>query len=72
LKKYGISEWKRNLKNPGRISLKAKHFIYLCSVVQCVKLTFMIKNFEFRKMKRSNAIELLKLSIEKVLKKYGK
>jgi len=27
---------------------------------------------EFRKVKRSNGIELLKFSIEKVLKKYGK
>jgi len=30
----------------SRISLKAKHFIYLCSVVQCAKLSFMIKDFE--------------------------
>jgi len=27
---------------------------------------------EFRKMKRSNGVELLKFSIEKVLNKYGK
>ena len=42
---------------------KAHH--YLCSVVQCVKLCFMMKNFE---KKRSNGIELLKFSIEKVFK----
>jgi len=35
-----------NGKYPSRISLKAKHFNILCGVVQCVKLSFMIKNFE--------------------------
>jgi len=29
-------------------------------------------NKEFRKMERSNGIELIRFSIEKVLKKYGK
>jgi len=31
------------IKYLSRILLKAKH---LCSVIQCVKLSFMIKNFE--------------------------
>jgi len=44
---------------------KDKAIQYLCSVEQCVKLSFMIKKFE--KMKRSNGIELFKFSI---LKRY--
>jgi len=48
-----------NQKYLSRILLKAKQFIYLCSVVQCVKLSSMIKNFE-------------KWREVVVLKKYGK
>jgi len=45
---------------PNRILLKAKH-------LQCVKLSFMIKNFEKWKV-----IELVEFSVEKVLNKHGK
>ena len=44
-KKYGNSKWKRNLKYMSRIFLKAKHFHWLCSAVQCEKLSFMSENF---------------------------
>jgi len=67
MKKYRNSEWKRSLKYLSKILLKAKHFNIYAVFMQCAKLAFMIRNLE---KKRSNGIELLQFSMEKVLKKY--
>jgi len=45
---------------------KALH--YLCSAIQCAKLSFMIKSC--KKMKRSDGIEFFKFRIEKVRKMF--
>jgi len=49
---------------------EGKAFILFMHCCAMCKLSCTIE--EYWKMKRSNAIELLKFSIEKVLKKYGK
>jgi len=65
LKKYGNSKWKRNLKYLSRILLKASTSLFMQCCAMC-KIEF--HDEEFRKMKRSNVIELLKFSIEEVWK----
>jgi len=45
---------------------EGKALYYLCSVVQCVKLSFMIKNFE-----KGTVVMVLNF-FDLVLKKYGK
>jgi len=62
LKKYGNFKLRRNLKYPSWILLKAKHLI----IYAMCKIEF--NDREFRKMKRSNGIQLLKFCIEKVWK----
>jgi len=59
------SKWKRNLKYPSRISQSTSLFMQCCAMC---KIEFHDLDLEFRKMKRNNDIELLKFSIEKVLK----